>query len=133
MASDNITCSDCGTEICSANDTENYRTPCSNCGGGKRAIGVSVSEKVVARDFIGVKVKRAGQKRPYIEDISKPSYSYSREKNVHRQTLIDRDNDKYSEKVTDFESGEVIHQNQEPLSEHIGHGSAKFKKNLIGR
>jgi DNA-directed RNA polymerase subunit M/transcription elongation factor TFIIS len=126
---DNTVCSDCGTVITTADDAENFRIPCSSCGGTKRTINVSIHEKVVVRDFLGVKAKRLGQKRPYIEDISKPSYSHSRKKNVHRHVLIDRDNDKYSEKVTDFESGEVIHQNQVPLSEHTGHGSAKFKKN----
>ena len=40
---------------------------------------------------------------------------------------IDRDNDHYHEKVTDPETGEIIHESDEPLSEHQGHGSAKTK------
>ena len=130
---DNTVCSDCETVITSANDVESYRTPCPSCGSTKRTIGVSISASVVARAFIGLKAKRPGKKRPYVEDISKPSYSFDRKKLVHRHTLIDRDNDIYSEIVTDFETREVIHQNREPLSEHIGHGSAKFKKNPINK
>jgi hypothetical protein len=35
--------------------------------------------------------------------------------------------DLYSEKITDAETGEVIHQCQEPLTAHQKHGSAKPK------
>lgn len=58
-----------------------------------------------------------------------PDYSYSREKHVHKQRVIDRDNDHYFEKVTDYETGEVIHHCEEPLSQHQGHGDAKRKNN----
>lgn len=33
----------------------------------------------------------------------------------------------YSEKITDPETGEVLHERHEPLDQHQGHGSAKFK------
>ncbi len=36
------------------------------------------------------------------------------------------------EKVTDPETREIIHHNEAPLSDHYGHGSAKFKKNKEG-
>jgi hypothetical protein len=38
---------------------------------------------------------------------------------------IDRDNDRYDEVVIDPETGEIVHESHEPLSEHWGHGSAK--------
>jgi hypothetical protein len=44
--------------------------------------------------------------------------------------VIDRDNNRYFEMVTDYESGEIIHHCEEPLSEHQGHGSAKPKKSI---
>jgi hypothetical protein len=69
-------------------------------------------ESLVVRDGIGVKAKRLGQKKPY----------------VHRQRVIDRDNDRYFEKITDYDTGEIIHYCEEPLSQHINHGSAKSKK-----
>lgn len=56
-----------------------------------------------------------------------PDYSYSLGKHVHRQRVIDRDNDYYSEKITEYENGNVIHQCDEPLSQHQGHGNAKRK------
>jgi uncharacterized FlaG/YvyC family protein len=38
---------------------------------------------------------------------------------------IDRENDKYSKKVIDRETGEVIHECEEKLTEHFNRGSAK--------
>jgi len=87
-----------------------------------------VSETVVARDGFGVKAKRAGEKKPYIEEKAVPDYSRSLGKVVHREQIFDRDNDRYFEKVTDYETGEVIHHCDEPLSEHQGHGDARLKK-----
>lgn len=42
---------------------------------------------------------------------------------VHR--TIDKDNDRYTEKVIDIQTGEVLHECDEPLSKHINHGTAK--------
>jgi len=39
--------------------------------------------------------------------------------------VIDRDNDIYHEVVTDPETGEVVHECREPLSQHRQHGTAK--------
>lgn len=41
---------------------------------------------------------------------------------------VDRENDRYSETVTEYETGIVIHHCNEKLSEHTGHGSAKRPK-----
>jgi hypothetical protein len=42
---------------------------------------------------------------------------------LHR--IVDRQNDRYFEQVRDIETREVIHEVDEPLSEHRGHGSAR--------
>lgn len=38
---------------------------------------------------------------------------------------IDRENDRYDEVVADPETGDIIHETHEPLSQHRGHGSAR--------
>ena len=45
-----------------------------------------------------------------------------------KDRVVDRKSNRYSEKVTDPETGEVIHHCDEPLDKHIGHGSAKTRK-----
>jgi len=42
-----------------------------------------------------------------------------------KERIIDHANDRYKETVTDPESSEVVHAQEEPLSEHRGHGSDK--------
>lgn len=126
--SNSVECSDCGAVIDVSGDTADHRVPCAKCGGVKRTIHDSVDERVVVRDGFEVKARRAGEKKPYVEDRGIPSHSHRLDKVVHHQRLIDRDKDIYRETVTDYESGEIIHHCEEPLSQHRGHGSAKPKK-----
>lgn len=122
-------CADCGATIAPEADALDMRRPCDACGSTKCVHSVSIMETLVARDGYGLKAKRPGQKKPYVEDLSMPDYSHSRGKHVHRQRVIDRDNDQYFEKITDYETGEVIHHCKEPLSQHQGHGDGKRKNN----
>lgn len=75
-----------------------------------------------------MKAKRKGEQKPFVEDMGIPSYSAARGKVVHRERLIDRENDLYSERITDYETSEVIHEDRSKLSQHVGHGSARHKK-----
>ena len=128
VSTDTIECADCGAEVNGHADMPERRIPCSKCGSTKRKYNVSISETLTIRGGIGVKAKRAGEKKPYIEDLSVPDHSRSLGKIVHRTRVIDRDNDRYFEKITDYETGEVIHHCEEPLSQHQGRGNAKQKK-----
>ena len=48
---------------------------------------------------------------------------------VFKSQLIDKRNDKYKEKVVNaLDENDVIKDQEQPLSEHRGYGSAKFKK-----
>ena len=44
------------------------------------------------------------------------------------ERIIDRQNDRYTETVIDEDTGETVRQIDEPLSQHMGRGSAKSKK-----
>jgi len=46
---------------------------------------------------------------------------------MNREMIVDREGNRYLEKVTDPETGEVVHSCEEPLSEHQGHGTAKVR------
>ena len=120
-------CGDCGTRLANAQTVAEAARPCPNCRSTRRNVFVSIVDSVIARDGIGMKAKRVGQKKPFVESLSFPSISRKLGKLVHHQRVIDRDNDLYHEKVTEYETGTVIHEQKEPLSEHIGHGSPKKK------
>lgn len=71
--------------------------------------------------------KKTGSAKIRSEGINGYEYSHDRLKIVKKQRFIDHEADIYSETVTDIESGETIHECEEPLSCHKGHGSAKKK------
>lgn len=122
-----IICSNCNLTIDLADDFDQQK-PCTSCGSIKKTFFVSINEKVTLRDGLGLKAKRPGDKRPYVESLNIPDYSARLNKVVHKTRVIDRDNDRYSEAVIDYDSGEIIHHSDEPLSQHRNHGSAKLKK-----
>lgn len=126
-ANSSVVCADCNTPVDEPADAAEARTSCPRCGSTKRIHHVSITETAIARDGLGLKAKRLGQKKPYVEAKSGPSHSHKLGKLVEHERVIDRDNDQYSEKVTDYESGVIIHHCDEPLSKHQGRGSAKKK------
>lgn len=128
ISNDSIKCADCGASIDAAHDNSEIRALCTKCGSNKRIYNDSIELDIVRRIGLEAKVKRPDERKPYVEDSSAPDYSKSRSKFVHKQRIIDRDNDFYSEEITDYETGEIIHYCKEPLSKHQGHGSAKTKK-----
>ena len=121
-------CADCKVPINTSTDTPENRTTCPNCGGTKRKHDITYHLKAGgARVGMEIKEKGLGQKKTYIELKQGPSHSHKLGKPVEHVRLIDRGNDRYFEKVTDYESGELIHHDYEPLSEHKGHDTAKKK------
>ena len=121
-------CAECKAPINTSTDTPENRAACPNCGSTKRSHDISLNLKAGAAQVgIVVKAKGLGQKKPHVELKQGPSHSHKLGKPVEHVRLIDRRNDRYFEKVTDYESGELIHHDEEPLSEHNGHGTAKMK------
>ena len=52
-------------------------------------------------------------------------WSYEFKKFVEFHRIIDKENDRYYERIVDPDTGDVIREVDEPLSTHQGHGSAK--------
>jgi hypothetical protein len=127
--SDTVKCGKCGQELSEPTivSLEN-RVPCPYCGSLSRAYFASVHETMTAREKIGMKGKRGGKGKPFIETTSGDDLHKTTGKWNRLERVIDRENNLYSEKIIDPETGRIIHQCEEPLSEHKGHGSAKKKK-----
>ena len=96
-----------------------------------RNIPVFVGERIGAHTSIGTKVKRPSlpsDEKVRSQSFSGVQHSHKYGKLVRKEWRFDRDTDEYFERVTDIESGEVLHQCIEPLSQHQGHGTAKPQK-----
>lgn len=134
-----ISCPACGTiyaemdsSVLGPEDTSQY-FPCKKCSQETGHVSIKLPP-IEATVSVGMRAKgrQQGIKKPVIEARAEPSVARSTGKRVFHERTIDRKFDHYSEKVTDRETGEVIHQCDEPLSEHRGHGSAKRKGSKNG-
>ena len=76
-----------------------------------------------------LKGKAPGEKRPFIEQVTGDDLHRKSGLWMKMLRMIDRRNNKYHEKITNPKTGEVVHECEEPLSAHTGHGNAKTKKN----
>lgn len=78
----------------------------------------------VAKTKIKMKARLGSKGKPFIESVSGDDlYRKTGKWNILNR-IFNRDKDEYSETVTDPDTGEVIHECEEPLSQHRGHGSA---------
>lgn len=126
MSSSEVTCSDCGQPL--PNEPGKPDVPCEHCGSTKRTVSMSIEDGFRFFDAFRGQAKRPdlpSDKKLRWDSFSGFEYSHSLKKLVKKVRTIDRDTDSYVERVTDPDTGEVIHECVEPLSQHSGHGSAK--------
>ena len=129
-----VNCSDCGEPLPLELASSREKPPCASCGSTARTIMVTVEDTITLHEKIGWETNdpnlpsRKKQKKTRVEGIAGSEWSDSLQKMVHKERLIDRKNDRYREVVKDTKTGDVIHEVDEPLSQHTGHGSAKSQK-----
>jgi hypothetical protein len=122
------TCNKCGTFV-DEPDNLDERQPCSQCGSLSRSFGVGLSTEAVGQPEIKAKGRHGqpGQVKPFVTaKLADEVFHETRERTL-REKMEDRDNDRYHERVISQETGALLHECNEPLSEHQGHGSAKKK------
>jgi hypothetical protein len=124
---DSVSCSECKAAL----DETTKREPCPRRGSTKpRTYLVTLESRMKAYVSLGDKVKNPALKSDQklrSQGFSGYEYSNYLGKMVRKSRLIDRDRDLYFERITDIETGEVLNETSEPLSQHRGHGSAKVK------
>lgn len=81
--------------------------------------------KLDIHEMVGLKLKKKGVKKPIKEIISGDELFIKENRWVKKERVIDRNNNRYYENIKDPITDEVIHECNEPLSEHFAHGSAK--------
>ena len=102
------------------------RKPCPKCGAIIREMIVEIEETVTIHESLRAFGKRPGLGMLF-DSVSGDDFGVTTQRWFSKVRLIDRGNDRYYEKVWDPETGDVIHECDEPLSQHVGHGSAKQK------
>ena len=96
-----------------------------------KPLEVFAEDVVEAKSRLTIQFRDPSRKRKHrmrSEQIVSDDYTHDTQKWNKKHRLIDVDNDWYSEKLTDGDTGEILHLCEEPLSKHRGHGSAKKEK-----
>jgi Tat protein secretion system quality control protein TatD with DNase activity len=89
-------------------------------------IHVSISENIVARDSLKFKKKSPEFRKFSFMGVIGWFSSKCYKKGVDLSRIFDKEKDEYHEIVKDINTGKILHETHEKLSEHTGHGSAKI-------
>jgi hypothetical protein len=79
-----------------------------------------LSETIILGEGHKVRHKRKGFRKFIAEVINEwsPSRNLKLSKGVKKLRIIDKEKDEYHEVVTDARTGQIIHEDHEPLSQH---------------
>lgn len=88
--------------------------------------GLGISDTVQFHETLSMKNKNTAG-RVLVEAQSGDDLHRNTGKWMRKERVIDRLNDRYKELVVNPESAQVVHHQEEALSKHRGHGSAKSK------
>lgn len=111
------TCKECGRPI--DEPSVEPRQPCPQCGSIARTAHDSVHETSILNDYLKTHLKRRDNGRKVVLEVIEGDDYYRKtgKWNIMRR-IIDRANDWYEEVFYDRDTNEIVHQKQEPLSEH---------------
>jgi len=126
----------CGNSECGVILDEPQGTPleqragCPKCGSRLRLVTDEMAVTATGSPGLQAKARHGqpGKIKPFLILQSIVGIFRKTGERTHREKVADCDNDRYRERVISLESGKVLHECDEPLSEHRGHGSAKNPK-----
>jgi hypothetical protein len=104
------------------------RRPCPECGSKTRAFDVAVNGILPMHRKLNLKGRHGNKREPFIEQTVGDDLHRRTGRWMKLQRVIDRLNNWYREIVQDPESGQIVHESNEPLTAHRGHGSAETQK-----
>jgi hypothetical protein len=90
--------------------------------------GVSAKAEVVRVAAKGVSRTGEKSKGKYAHEALRGHEFNVKGNLMSKERIIDRKNNYYKELVVNTDTGEIVRDIEQPLSDHTGHGSAKRKK-----
>ncbi len=133
----NVTCDQCGRERLEEDGRQTTSGPCPICGSVTGSIAVSLSEPLPPFHVsLAGKVNdpaRSRKENPRVHFFIGEEERRADGKWMKKERTIDRDRNRYTETVTDPDTGEVVHKCDEELKKHIGHGSAIRKETMSNK
>lgn len=126
-----IKCEGCGERLPQEFVPVKEKEDCPNCGSRSRIIELVLIDTFNVNDSVKGKKKNPNfnsKRNPRYKFFEGDDFSHSNQKWMKKTRVIDKDNNKYFEVVIDPDTNEQAHFCEQPLSKHVGHGSAKFNK-----
>ena len=99
------------------------RDSCPVCQDTRRRFDVTMKDTVAFYAHTRIRGKRAGSNKIAFDSRSGASYFRKEQVWHHLVRQIDRENNRYVETITVLATGELVRHVDEPLTDHIGHGS----------
>ena len=120
-------CLNCGL-VCEQQvaDTSD-RIRCTVCGSKTRVFEASFRASLEFHAGLRLKLTGIGRKRPVVELFVGEEFFVREQRWVNKERRIDREANRYFEKLVDPNDGSVLHLCDEPLDTHCGHGKAKLQ------
>lgn len=115
MISTKYFCQKCGREL------ETDQKPCPFCDSVNRDIKVVENEGIIVGENLKTKQKRKGFKKFIREIIQGRFPSGDKRKHpegIEKTRVIDKEKDRYQEKIKDVTTGKITRDIEEPLSKH---------------
>lgn len=118
-------CFACRTLLAEVGETK-PKGPCPKCGNATRVSYLPGEEFELVVDGFSTRSRSPFGGRWFYKSQELHSVFRRTGANHFVQRVIDRDRNEYHERVIDVETGEVVREVHEPLSDHTGRGSARF-------
>ncbi|PIR12942.1 zinc ribbon domain-containing protein [Candidatus Falkowbacteria bacterium CG11_big_fil_rev_8_21_14_0_20_39_10] len=115
-----ILCKNCGIELSVRDNT------CPKCGSSEKAITLNLRDSIELHSSVGGKVRDWQRKLKYHFEIGENFFRKTKQWN-YLERIIDWTNNFYKELIKN-KDGKIIKDIEEPLSQHQGHGFAKYIK-----
>lgn len=127
MSAPSVQCGNCESPVLEDRN-EPDRQPCPECGSTRRIFNLAVADTIQFKQMLGMKISNpsfGGKGHVRVEQLAGDELHRKTRRWFKKERVIDRQNDRYYEKITDPETGQVIHHCDEPLTQHFGHGTAR--------
>jgi hypothetical protein len=123
-----VSCGECRVPLDERSDVPiEERQPCPRCGSTARYFGVHIQSTVRIDSHLDRHSKHRHQPntKPHRQEWHGESWSPIYKRYMQRDQVVDRENNRYSKRVVDPTTGEVLREADEPLTDHTGYGAAK--------
>lgn len=123
-----VICNSCGRSGGEEFGTADATHRCPRCGSSDVKVHITLQEQVTVHEQLRLKARHQDEKKPFREAIFGDDLRERDGRWMHKEQVVDREAGWYDKVVVDPETGEVVRECHEPLSQHRDCGSAKMKR-----